>query len=574
LQGWGEEGWEKVVNAQGRENVAKLSSCPYPDDLMYSIIIAASETLGTNINSMLEQYGRHFLRHLFEQGYSDMLRCLGASLPDFLGSLNDMHVHFSLSYKHMAVPVFSVRNATSTSLELVYEASRPGVWPIVAGMLKEIALVLFKHEITVELIEEFKDPDICRGSANGALLRYPSTPHSPAQNERYVSKEVLKISYPYDPVFFKRTGSETGSQRLRRVDSDILKAGGHFNLPYETINEICPFHLLIVSDDDRPKIVQLGRSYTTLYPSLKVNSSFDEKFRLVSPQFPFSSFSNLERISGGPLVLSMTGPDASTVELKGIMVFTSIPQANGCPVPRDAILFQGGPRISSFSDMESGGLTLSDVPSHDLTRDFLLLSEQRKVEAELLQRFEQLSSELQMANKMLAESQAKLAEESRRSEALLYRMLPPFAAEKLKHGQSVVAEDYPSVSILFTDIVGFTEISARSTPRQVCLMLDNLYLTFDSILKARYPELFKVETIGDAYMVVANLSRQCIDHADQIIGFGLELQEATKSMVASDGSPLRIRLGINSGPIVGGIIGSEMPHFCLFGESQMITTPT
>ena len=96
-------------------------------------------------------------------------------------------------------------------------------------------------------------------------------------------------------------------------------------------------------------------------------------------------------------------------------------------------------------------------------------------------------------------------------------------------------------------------------------MLDQLYLSFDSILKG-YPELFKVETIGDAYMVVANLSRKCTDHADQMIMFGLDIQAATKSIVASDGSPLRIRLGINSGPIVGGIIGSEMPHFCLFGE--------
>ena len=117
MQGWGEEGWEKVVQRHGHENVAKLSSCPYPDDGMYSIIVIASETLGTTINSMLEQYGRYFLRHLFAQGYGNMLRCLGSSLPDFLGSLNDMHVHFSLSYEHMIVPVFSVDNATSTSLE-------------------------------------------------------------------------------------------------------------------------------------------------------------------------------------------------------------------------------------------------------------------------------------------------------------------------------------------------------------------------------------------------------------------------------------------------------------------------
>ena len=96
-------------------------------------------------------------------------------------------------------------------------------------------------------------------------------------------------------------------------------------------------------------------------------------------------------------------------------------------------------------------------------------------------------------------------------------------------------------------------------------MLDQLYLSFDSILKG-YPELFKVETIGDAYMVVANLSRKCMDHADQMVQFGLLIQDATTDMRAPDGTPLRIRLGINSGHVVGGVIGSEMPHFCLFGE--------
>ena len=64
-------------------------------------------------------------------------------------------------------------------------------------------------------------------------------------------------------------------------------------------------------------------------------------------------------------------------------------------------------------------------------------------------------------------------------------------------------------------------------------------------------------------MVVANLSGKCLDHADQMVQFGLRIQDATTRMVAPDGTPLRIRLGINSGHVVGGVIGSEMPHFCL-----------
>jgi hypothetical protein len=106
--------------------------------------------------------------------------------------------------------------------------------------------------------------------------------------------------------------------------------------------------------------------------------------------------------------------------------------------------------------------------------------------------------EMKVVNKALEESTKsqlhvswRLAQEVKKSDKLLYRMLPPHAAEKLRKGLSVEAEDYPSVSILFTDIMGFTEISARCTPREVYQMLDQLYLTFDSILN-EYPELFKV----------------------------------------------------------------------------------
>jgi class 3 adenylate cyclase len=94
------------------------------------------------------------------------------------------------------------------------------------------------------------------------------------------------------------------------------------------------------------------------------------------------------------------------------------------------------------------------------------------------------------------------------------------------------------------------------TPSPLLLLLTLFFLSV----------CLQVETIGDAYMVVANLSRKCSDHADQMIVFGLRLQEATTNMIAPDGTPLRIRLGINSGHVVGGVIGSEMPHFCLFGE--------
>ena len=112
---------------------------------------------------------------------------------------------------------------------------------------------------------------------------------------------------------------------------------------------------------------------------------------------------------------------------------------------------------------------------------------------------------------------------------LRFQMLPVHVAKVLRAGQKVDPETYPDVTLLFSDIVGFTDISAASNPENVFRMLDNLYTALDEELTCNFPKLFKVETIGDAYMVVANLGEPehdlnttfnkfkapCSDHVDK-----------------------------------------------------------
>ncbi|KYN04686.1 Guanylate cyclase 32E [Cyphomyrmex costatus] len=169
---------------------------------------------------------------------------------------------------------------------------------------------------------------------------------------------------------------------------------------------------------------------------------------------------------------------------------------------------------------------------------------------------------------LVDERTKQLVEEKVKTDALLYKMIPPSVAEKLKMGQEVEAESYDCVTIYFSDIVGFTSMSAKSTPLEMITFLNDLYTCFDSTIEPF--DVYKIETIGDAYMVVSGLPmRNGIRHAREIANMSLTLLEIIKQFtirhIPSD--ELLLRIGIHSGPVCAGIVGSKMPRYCLFGDT-------
>ncbi|KAJ0172113.1 hypothetical protein K1T71_012086 [Dendrolimus kikuchii] len=141
-------------------------------------------------------------------------------------------------------------------------------------------------------------------------------------------------------------------------------------------------------------------------------------------------------------------------------------------------------------------------------------------------------------------------------------------ASQLINGQSVVAETFEQVTIYFSDIVGFTALSASSTPMQVVDLLNDLYTCFDSIVE-NY-DVYKVETIGDAYMVVSGLpERNGTRHAGEVARMALALLDAVKRFRIRHRphDQLKLRIGLHSGPCVAGVVGLKMPRYCLFGDT-------
>ena len=169
---------------------------------------------------------------------------------------------------------------------------------------------------------------------------------------------------------------------------------------------------------------------------------------------------------------------------------------------------------------------------------------------------------------MLHAEQEKTAELLQKTDELLAQMLPRSIADKLKLGEKVEPESFKECTIFFSDIVGFTKIAGGSTPLQVVDLLNDLYTAFDSVIDSF--DVYKVETIGDAYMVVSGIPiRNDNRHAGEIASMALMLLHTCVGFKIRHmpGTQLQLRIGMHSGPAVAGVVGLKMPRYCLFGDT-------
>ena len=162
-------------------------------------------------------------------------------------------------------------------------------------------------------------------------------------------------------------------------------------------------------------------------------------------------------------------------------------------------------------------------------------------------------------------AEIELQAEHRKSEDLLENILPTPIADRLNRDASTIADGFASASILFADIVDFTPLSQGMQPQQVVGMLDDVFSRFDGLVM-RYG-LEKIKTVGDAYMVAAGIPLPRADHAEAIARLACEMQCAMADYNRERGTHVRLRIGINSGPVVAGVIGKRRFLYDLWGDA-------
>lgn len=159
--------------------------------------------------------------------------------------------------------------------------------------------------------------------------------------------------------------------------------------------------------------------------------------------------------------------------------------------------------------------------------------------------------------------------EKQRADALLLELLPPPISARLLDGERTIADEYPVVTVLFADIAGFTSIASRLPAAEVIELLGRLFGRFDELVAAR--RLEKIKTIGDAYMVAGGLFEPLDDQAVRAVDLGLAMLEVAREEASIAGG-IRLRVGVHSGPVIGGVIGRGKSAFDIWGDTVNVAS--
>ncbi|XP_023308742.1 head-specific guanylate cyclase [Lucilia cuprina] len=450
-------------------------------------------------------------------------RCLGTELQEFLGSLDGVYDVLKFQEEEDCSDTGFVCAGDG---ELIFTSERPVIAWLLLGSLKALTRILFNLQVNIKI-----EP------VEGDCRRYRYL-FSLAKDGHARESQVLKA----EELPMQRSNS-TSAADLSMNSSSFCKA--------------FPWHFIMNEDLE---LVQLGRGFSKLYKPFLADygclatTYFDFK----RPKGLNMKFRDIVRRTYTPFLIALKNPPdvqeftAKGLEIKGQMVH--------CP-ESNSLLFMGSPFLDGLDGLTCNGLFISDIPLHDATREVILVGEQARAQDGLRRRMDKLKSSIEEAN-------AAVTKERKKNVSLLHLIFPAEIAERLWLGASIDAKTYPDVTILFSDIVGFTSICSRATPFMVISMLESLYKDFDEFCDMF--DVYKVETIGDAYCVASGLHRASIYDAHKVAWMALKMVDACSRQITHDGEQIKMRIGLHTGTVLAGVVGRKMPRYCLFGHNVTI----
>lgn len=402
--------------------------------------------IDTPLDDLLDAFGVKFVNVCFGD-HQKMLTSLGCSLHNLLNNLDHMHQVFKEAKKFdgMKAPSFTCEPADSEGLVLIvyYYSVRRGLEKFVCGALRQCAKVLYDIPVMVEVHKEF-DPE------TGCV------------SFKIQSSDVSLIAQP----------NILGSQTVRTKSKKVKD----LPISMETFCKAFPFHIIF---NRHFEIVQVGSALVRVLGGTLVNNNrrLSEYFTLIRPEIEWS-FRSIQVQCNSSFLLHLN----SSISKKMGRVLNLTGQMINMP-ESECILYVGSPVVENLDHLRKQGLYISDIPIHDATRDLILVSEQSKAQGGLKKRLQSLKGKVQ-------ETSAELELEKKKTEDLLEAIFPREIAKQLIHKRPVAAQTIERVTMLFSDLVGFTAICGKCAPMDVVNMLSILYTKFDT--KCTELDLYKV----------------------------------------------------------------------------------
>ncbi|UXI22809.1 hypothetical protein NH340_JMT08752 [Sarcoptes scabiei] len=429
---------------------------------------------------------------------SNSLRFLGENLVEFFVNIENIQ---SIAYKQVCeiknfdhstwpvsqpdlLPITVFVNHCETQLIITYNISEPichFVAFFLAGLFRKIVRNLFKIVIKVKV---------------------------EIGSDQY--KFIIENFYPKSTLI----DEESVTSRYKR---DLNNRPEQLVMAVDTFRKVFPFHFVC---DQNLRLIQYGTGMGKILGAQnKINVHISNLFQIVQPNVGFFFESIRHRIN---LAFVLRIRDQITNEnFRGMQIQGQIIEC----VESKCLLFLGTPIVKGLQSLTSRGLFLSDIPIHDATRDIILMEEQSRAQESLKRRMDKLKDSIQKANKAVEIERQKNVD-------LLNLIFPALVAKQLWLGKAVRARQYDDVTMLFSDIVGFTSICSSASPMAIINMLNELYTQFDVFCGEI--DVYKTETIGDAYCVASGLHRRTKYHAVLAAFMALRMMEAVDRFQPKD----------------------------------------
>ncbi|XP_036106450.1 guanylate cyclase soluble subunit beta-2-like isoform X1 [Molossus molossus] len=575
IEEFGEETWEKLKDSAGVQDTF-MTYTVYEDIITIKLVQEACKILGVPMEAILKLFGEHFFTFCKKSGYDRMLRALGGTLTEFIENLDALHSYLALSYQKMNAPSFRLERGVDGKMLLHYYSDRRGLCHIVPGIIEAVAKDFFNIDVAMDILD-MKTEAERTGKKEHVVFLIVQKPRRQMRrakpNRLQEGQDIQRDQEVLDaaPLRSKETCLSVSVCPVKKSHWEVVRSivtfgKGHLLntfvpiypeqlwIEVKTFCDAFPFHIVF---DESLRVKQTGVNIQKYVPGLQTQKiQLDEYFSIIHPQVTFN-ISSICKFINSQFVLKARRemmPKAwkcqPTLKLRGQMIWMESMQC---------MIYLCSPKLRSLQELEECQMHLSDLAPHDTTRDLILLNQQRLAEMELSTQLERKKEELRVLSK-------HLAIEKKKTETLLYAMLPEHVANQLKEGRKVAAGEFKTCTILFSDVVTFTNICAACEPIQIVNMLNSMYSKFDRLTSVH--DVYKVETIGDAYMVVGGVPVPVGNHAQRVANFALGMRISAKEVMNPvTGEPIQIRVGIHTGPVLAGVVGDKMPRYCLFGDT-------
>ncbi|XP_030374686.1 soluble guanylate cyclase 89Db [Scaptodrosophila lebanonensis] len=591
---YGKEVWRKICQiVDCRHNTFKTHQI-YPDKLMPDFAAALSACTGESFDSCMNFFGRCFVRFFSNFGYDKMIRSTGRYFCDFLQSIDNIHLQMRFTYPKMKSPSMQLTHMDNDGAVILYRSGRTGMSKYLIGQMTEVAREFYGLEIKLYVIES--QNDISGGTAGPIKLTDgPLTVvvkyRMDFDNREYMAKRVNVVAHPTQlklptvnlNVFLelfpftivlnhdmKITNAgekivETwilhnpGANPKRFIGSQVMdlfkcRRPKDTTITWETIQKmktvLFEFELIRTGHNRAAYDVALNMDFDDL-DDMKLNEA--QAMALANAQ-EFSQEHASDEVTGESEIDPATGERRSSQGLRSILLKGQMFYLKDV----DSLIFLCSPLIEDLDELHGIGLYLNDLNPHGLSRELVMAGWQHCSKLEIMfEKEEQRSDEL--------EKSLGLADSwKRQGDELLYSMIPRPIAERMRKGQEHVCQSFEEVSVIFIEVLHVYDGGSNNIQdaMQAVNTLNKVFSALDEEIIS--PFVYKVETVGMVYLAVSGAPDQNPLHAEHACDLALRVTKKVKGHNLPD---VAIRCGINSGPVVAGVVGLKVPRYCLFGDT-------